>query len=64
MSVTMPNKKKNGKWYISTKRPNISEEDPELKETHMSFNDTTHNIIEGKKEHFSKIKKKLQKKTV
>lgn len=50
------------KHYINTKRPNIdlSKE----KETKVTHNETTHGIMDGKKpERFSKLKKRLEKKT-
>lgn len=53
------------KYYISTKRPNLKENDPDLKETKMTFNDKVHGVMDGKKtERFAKLKKRLEKKTV
>lgn len=62
MSVTMPNKKKNGKYFVSTKRPNLKEDAPDIRETQVSFGDDLHGIHGEKTEHFSKLKKRLQKK--
>ena len=53
------------KYYINTKRPNLKENDPSLKETKVTFNDKVHGIMDGKKkERFSELKKRLEKRTV
>ena len=54
--------KKKEKFYINTKRPNIDLN--KIKETQLTFNDDIHGIHGEKTEHFSKLKKRLQKKTV
>jgi len=51
------------KFYINTKRPNLDYKKPEYKETKLTFADDTHHIMEGKKERFSQLKKRLQKRT-
>lgn len=63
MSVTLPNKKKNGKWYISTKRPDIKEDAKDIRETKVTFGDDLHGIHGEKTEHFKELKKRLNKKT-
>lgn len=56
--------KKEEKYYISTKRPNLKVDDPSLKETRITHNDDKHGIMDGKKtERFAKLKKRLEKKT-
>lgn len=64
MAVTMPNKKKNGKYFVSTKRPELKEDDPSLKETHVSFADDLHGVHGKETERFSKLKKRLTKKMI
>ena len=64
MAVTMPDKKKNGKYFISTKRPNLKEDAKDIRETNISYNDDLHGIMDGEKtERFSELKKRLAKKT-
>ena len=65
MSVILPSKKQKGSHYISTKRKHLDPKDPSIKETNVSYNDTLHGIMDGKEtERFSKLKKRLEKKTV
>ena len=64
MAVTMPSNKQKGKNYISTKRKHLDPNDPSLKETSVSYNDDMHGIHGKETEHFSKLKKRLQKKTI
>lgn len=64
MSVTMPNKKKNGKYFISTKRPHLSEDSKDIRETKVTYADDLHGIHGEKTEHFKELKKRLQKRTV
>jgi hypothetical protein len=65
MAVTLPSKKQKGKHYISTQRPYLRPDDESLKETNITYNDDLHGVMDGKKvERFSKLKKKLEKKTV
>lgn len=65
MAVTMPNKKQKGKHYISGIKPFLPENAKDIRESKLTFNDDTHGIMDGEKtEHFSKLKKRLQKKTV
>lgn len=56
--------KKNG-YFVNTKRPKLKVDDPSLKETKITYNDEVHGIMDGKKkERFSELKKRLQKKMV
>ena len=64
MAVTMPNRKQKGKHYISGIKPFLPENTKDIKETSVSFNDDIHGVHGEKTEHFSKLKKRLQKKTV
>jgi len=53
------------KYYINTKRPKLKEDAKDIRVTKLSHNDETHGIMDGKKtERFSKLKKRLEKKTV